>query len=339
MSELHVLKDLDSYRRILGVVKGRRVVEYGVGTGALTKLLLEAGAEWVYGYEIVPGICEAVDPRFTLQNADYTRYAWNAHLGTCVVANPAYSTLPYLIENVLPCVFDAILMVPPSYLEQMRAMGFALAFTLEGDAFEPVAKGLHHVMIRGFGEAVRFTDLHREVLRLGTSKIKDRVAELSAILPNVSLCAIGGFPVRQQDDRFYWCDTRLTVERLRENLMEALGLSAVMTYTNKNRRSLYDLGEICTGRDETWAYHWVTLTLVISGFSPQVQLSFARDTRFKLGWAVTKEFSPSTLEVFTATATLKDWLKYTAKHSDGSFDLPTRAAMLRANMLLKGLLP
>ena len=116
-------------------------------------------------------------------------------------------------------------------------------------------------------------------------------------------------------------------------------MSAVLTYANKKKHSLDALGQICVNRNETWAYHWISATFVFAGHSPAVHLAFAHDTRFKLGWAVEKEYTGRLWGVFTASGPLSAWLKFTSRKDDMSFDAATRKAMAESYDLLKGILP
>ena len=344
-TQFHVLTNTSEYAQLLTRrVREREIIELGVGTGVLTRLLLDAGAKHVLGWEILPDVCGVKEsPRFTLFPLDYTKMEddFQRRHGKCLVANPAYDTLPFIVEKVLPHTPDAILMIPERALPEFEALGFLIAFKLTGDDFEPKATGTHIVIIRGFEEnADQFVDLTHEVGKLRSSTIPERIEELSKRLPSVGLCAVGGFPITNPDGQgARWCGKFVISQTFRDHFLDALGLSAVLTYTNKKGHSLEALGRICADRNETWAYHWVTVTLVFSRFSPAVHLAFARDTRFKLGWAVEKEYTGKLFGVWTASGTVSDWLKYTAKWNDMSFDAQTREAMSEAYDLIRGILP
>ena len=68
MPELHMLRDVGPHRAWLSGtdLAGRGVVEFGVGTGVLTRLILERNPARVVGYEIDPDLCRLADPRFEL---------------------------------------------------------------------------------------------------------------------------------------------------------------------------------------------------------------------------------------------------------------------------------
>lgn len=334
--EQHMLKETSQYRAELGdMVNGRNVLEFGCSTGVLTQLLLDAGARKVLGYEINPTLCKVTDPRFELHIADYTtNHDWHSD-GYCLVANAAYSTLDYIIEHVLPFIYDAILMVPSSRVAEFSKRDFRKMFGLGGDAFDPPAEGDHYVMVRGFPP--RFVDLHHVCGSVVDSfVIPERVRQIANRLPNAAICGIGGIPVKLLDGVLHWCGKPITANVLCEHIVDALGLSAVLTYTNKRNRLLEQLGQLCAERNETWAYHCFTLTMVLANQPPEVQLAFARDGRFKLGWTVEKHYTGN---VFMASAGLHEWLKFTSKWNDNSFDEYTRAAMYACHNVLKDVLP
>lgn len=334
--EQHMLKETSQYRAELGdMVNGRNVLELGCGTGVLTQLLLDAGARKVVGYELDPSPCQVNDPRFELRIADYTTTLDLPSNDFCLVANPAYSTLDVIIANRLPWIYDAILMVPGSRVSEFKDLGFRKMFGLGGDAFDPPAEGEHYVMARGFPP--RFVDLHHMCgMVVDSDVIPERVRQIAERLPSAAICAIGGIPVKLMDGVLHWCGKPITANVLSEHIVDALGLSAVLTYTNKRNRSLNSLGYMCVDKDETWAYHWFTLTMVLANQPPEVQLAFARDGRFRLGWTIEKQYTGS---VFIASAGLHEWIKFTSKWNDNSFDEATRSAMHSCFNVLRDVLP
>lgn len=187
----------------------------------------------------------------------------------------------------------------------------------------------------------KFIDLNYELSCLKSENIVDRIWELGELLPPVTICAVGGFPFIRRPATYdlLWCGNKVSTERLKDSLQQALGLSAVLTYANKNNLSLDNLGKICVDRNETWAYHWLNITMVFANQSPAVHLSFARDTRFKLGWAVEKQYTGHLFGTWMATASIKDWLRFTSHKDDLSFDQETREAMRSSYGLLKEILP
>jgi SAM-dependent methyltransferase len=197
-----MLQNTDAYRRLLGIVRGRNVLELGVGTGMLTKLLLDAGAARVLGYEIDPALAARAAAlighgdrlgRLEIVRGDYTdpeelrtgrlREAVFATSPWCLVANPAYSTLDYIQKEILPGFDDAVLMVPERLASSsvMAEHGFQEAFVLDGADFDPPATGKHVVLRSGFAER-HFRDLHAEMGRLRPGAIEsERLAELDEV--------------------------------------------------------------------------------------------------------------------------------------------------------------
>lgn len=338
-TEQHILINTTQYKQALeNIIDGRKVLEFGVGTGTLTQLLLEAGASQIIGYEFQEGLCQIEHERFALHVVDYTKCrinkSYNDRTDFCLVTNPAYSTLDYIQKNILPSMHNAILMIPSRCVEEFKELGFRELFSLDGNSFDPPAEGTHHIMLRGF--LPRFVDLYFEVSKATSQTISERVNEISAILPEVALCGFGGIPFKMIDNQLHWSGNPINCRVLQNNIIDGIGLSAILTYANKKNKSLQELGEICTERKETWAYHWMTATMVFASQAPEVQLSFARDGRFCLGWTIEKNY---TGKLFTASASLHDWLKFSSKRDDLSFDEPTRKAMNSCFNILESILP
>jgi hypothetical protein len=179
-------------------------------------------------------------------------------------------------------------------------------------------------------------DLHDKCSCLRNSAPEKRVYELSSILPHVSVVAIGGFPIKLVDGALTWCGSPATAGDLKYRIVDALGLSAVLTYTNKSEMSLQELGYLCLGKKHLWGAHWINVTLAFARYSLAVQMAFACDRRFYLSWPIEKEITGL---VFTATGGLKEWGDYLAHRDDKSFDSATREAMTEAFSQLKELLP
>ena len=66
----------------------------------------------------------------------------------------------------------------------------------------------------------------------------DVVEEISKILPKVALCGFGGIPFKMIDNVLYWCDNILKANIIQNHIFDALGLSAILTYTNKKNKTL-----------------------------------------------------------------------------------------------------
>lgn len=183
-----------------------------------------------------------------------------------------------------------------------------------------------------------FADLHFECNCLADGTLENRVLELSRRLPTASITALGGFPFEKHRDKvFIWNGQNFSsAQDVRKVILKALGQSAILTYTNPKHRFLDSLGEMCLEKKHLWGLHWINMSITLAGHAPEVELAFARDTRFMLSWPIRS--NPSGI-VFTATAGLKEWLKYVEHRNDMSFDAATRKAMSDCHELLKEILP
>lgn len=180
-----------------------------------------------------------------------------------------------------------------------------------------------------------FTDLNHFCSTLSSQGVDARLTELVKLLPDTAIYAVGGFPIMFDGVQLTWLGNPL--HEIKANVKKALGVSAALTYVNPKNKSLDELGQICLDKDHTWAYHWISVSMVLSNYPQIVEMSFARDTRFKMSWPV--ELLP-TGRVFGVTASIRDWLKYTSHEEDLSFDGPTRSAMIQCrNNLKRDILP
>lgn len=150
------------------------------------------------------------------------------------------------------------------------------------------------------------------------------------------MSAFAGIPFIKLEKDLCWNGQILNEVLIKNAIISAIGASAVLTFTNKNNRTLDYLGQLCLDKNELWAYHWINCTFVFSGFDSNVELSFARDTRFKLSWPIEKVH---TGKVFAATGSLKDFIKYESHKNDPSFDNSTREAMKNIGLVLSDILP
>jgi hypothetical protein len=174
-----------------------------------------------------------------------------------------------------------------------------------------------------------FTDLNHFCSTLSSQGVDARLTELAAQLPD-SIYAVGGFPITFDGVQLTWLGNPLP--EIKNNIKRALGVSAALTYVNPKSKTLDELGQVCLDKNHTWAYHWISVSIVLSNYPSIVELSFARDTRFKMSWPV--ESNP-TGRIFGVTASIKDWLDYTKHEEDLSFDAPTRSAMIQCRKMLK----
>lgn len=184
----------------------------------------------------------------------------------------------------------------------------------------------------------KYIDLHYELSRLIENKsVSRRLEELSENIPRVSICAVGGFPIRKASEIvqstntpvYLWMDK--SVRYIKTMIIRSLGVSGLLTFTNKSNLTMDELGQKCLELNHTWAFRWVNFTLAFAKFPLKVQLAFARDSRFYLGWT---EEPNNSQAVFTVTGSLKDWKSYISHRTDASFDSDTRRAMREASIIL-----
>lgn len=150
----HFLKDTSQYKALLESLnlKDRCVVEVGIGHGELTKLILDAGAKSVTGFEVDASLWSEVwgDDRVTVRLQDFrdfNNYKW--FQDCALICNPPYDLLPQIFELISNArISDVILMIPDESI--VENMGYAIEFVLTGDAFEPPSKGKHYVVRKGF---------------------------------------------------------------------------------------------------------------------------------------------------------------------------------------------
>lgn len=183
---------------------------------------------------------------------------------------------------------------------------------------------------------MKLVDLEWEIAALDHGSLSDRADQLSINLPSVSLTAVGGFPFQLRDDTFQWCGTSVNELSLKLNILKSVGTSALLTYVNKSEKTIEELGSLCLEKNHLWAYNWIMISITFARQPPQVEMAFARDSRFFMSWIV--ELT-SIGKVFTATGSIKDWLRYVSHYDDKSFDVATRKAMIEAFELIKELLP
>lgn len=147
--EQHMLRDTSAHATLLARLdlKGRTIVEFGAGTGVLTKLILDAGVGRVDAYEIEPDLCRLSHPNLLLLEKDAREaiHTW----GSGVISNPPYDLLEFIRSWVEKYgVADVILLIP----EKARDLylDYVVEATLPGTAFEPVSKGNHLLIRKGF---------------------------------------------------------------------------------------------------------------------------------------------------------------------------------------------
>ena len=171
-----------------------------------------------------------------------------------------------------------------------------------------------------------FLDLNRSVTEtIGLGSLIDRHEG------TVSIVALGGFPIEGDSPHYSWCGSPCTVETLREHVLKGWGLSGVLTYMNPKGRSLESLGQMCQSKGHNWALKWLNVSLFFCDASPEVELAFARDTRFFLSWISGNAGTP-----FVATGSFSSWMKFASTENIESGDFPPSVceAMRKAKALV-----
>ncbi|MBP6945201.1 hypothetical protein KBD61_00735 [Patescibacteria group bacterium] len=154
MNEFHELTKTEEYGTLLERCKLDNFVitEIGVGTGALTKMILKNNPKQVIGFEIVSDLCSLQDSRFTLhiqdiKEADLSYLACNGPHG--LISNPPYSLIPDIskwVSSSQAAWHDVILMVRPKHLALFP--DFTTEFILDRFAFTPNPNCDEHIVIR-----------------------------------------------------------------------------------------------------------------------------------------------------------------------------------------------
>ena len=147
-------------------------------------------------------------------------------------------------------------------------------------------------------------------------EVTSRWQETGELTRGVFVTAFGGKPLS-------------SMEEAREAFCLAMGESALLTYMNPLGRTRAEMSEKILRMGHDWAGNWINVTLTFFQYPAQVQTSFARDRRFWLSW------SEVTNQVWSATASVKDWRRYTGHSDDKSFEKETRRAMRDARALLR----
>jgi 16S rRNA A1518/A1519 N6-dimethyltransferase RsmA/KsgA/DIM1 with predicted DNA glycosylase/AP lyase activity len=148
----HFLTQTDGYAALLASlpIRGRRVVEFGVGNGELTTLILAQEPAAVIGYEIDPTLDTPVHPVLTVHHEDLTAadLSW-LRPADAVIANPPYALLDVILGHIGRVgIRDVVLMMPEGRAGALP--GGRVRLRLDGAAFSPPSTGTHLVVVAGF---------------------------------------------------------------------------------------------------------------------------------------------------------------------------------------------
>lgn len=140
-------------------------------------------------------------------------------------------------------------------------------------------------------------------------------------LPKISLYAIGGFPITIRNNEVYLLDKFINKEIIIKNINKGLGLSGMMTYSNKSNFSLEEMGKKCKELEHFWGYNFISLSFLFVNLDKEVELSFLRNNTFYESWIIGKN------NIYGMTGTIKNFKKFISNKNDKSFDIKTREIM------------
>lgn len=132
----------------------------------------------------------------------------------------------------------------------------------------------------------------------------------------------GGFPINEIDGCYYWLNNKLSPDLLKSHVIEALGLSGILTFANKSNLDNKVLGEKCLELDHNWGLNWITIGVVFVGYDHSVEKAFLRNKTFYESW-----IANSDAPIYVMNGSLKDFKKFVGNKNDTSFDPHTREAM------------
>ena len=151
-------------------------------------------------------------------------------------------------------------------------------------------------------------------------------------LPDIAIVAVGGLPILSCQGNYSLCGTPIDIDSLRAQLLQGLGLGAVLTYKNPNQKSLSELGQLCLSKHHLWTAHVLSLSLVFHQAPIALRNAFAFDRQFHLSWVESEiDSSPCT---FTATASLRQWHRMMKYAEDPAFSMPQRQWFAKVQSLL-----
>jgi 16S rRNA A1518/A1519 N6-dimethyltransferase RsmA/KsgA/DIM1 with predicted DNA glycosylase/AP lyase activity len=154
-NEQHFLTNLTPYRNLLSSLNlsSFTILEFGIGHGEITQLILDQNPKKVIGFEIDPLLPQITHPLLEIHGGDFTEcnFEFLRHGGPYgIISNPPYSTLPFIKEHIMDRynIHDFILMMSDKYLELFPDTIPLLTFP--GSAFTPPTSVPHRVYGKGF---------------------------------------------------------------------------------------------------------------------------------------------------------------------------------------------
>lgn len=153
----HMLKNREDFSIELQDLNldGLTVVELGVGTGELTKIISDRKPKKIIGYEIDPNIVpEELATAIELHIDDFTRCNLDIFKdpSVCLITNPPYNQLKFIKDQIIDKynIKNVQIMAPAS--ERSMFEEFNVIGEMDGSVFLPPSDGKHLILRKGFHE-------------------------------------------------------------------------------------------------------------------------------------------------------------------------------------------
>lgn len=157
----HMIRDMTDYERLLGSldIRSRTVVEFGVGTGLLTRAILAQSPAKVIGYEIDPSLVPgdlAGHPSLDLRMKDFTNENFGFLDGTsyAFISNPPYSELAFIRDLIDRHPPEILVMMVSAKKKDIYFPDDEVALNFSPDDFAPPTRGGHVVILRAMAPPI-----------------------------------------------------------------------------------------------------------------------------------------------------------------------------------------
>lgn len=136
--------------------------------------------------------------------------------------------------------------------------------------------------------------------------------------------AFGGVPFKRpaEGGPVEFVGREVSEDLIRSLVVDGLGASAVLTYENRSDLPIGALGRKCLEKKHTWAYKWITISVLFVGYGPDVEKAFLRDSNFYESWTI-----GTNAGTFGMSGSISAFKKFASNAEDTSFDVDTRKAM------------
>lgn len=155
MFDQHMIRDMTSYERLLRSldIRGRTVVEFGVGTGLLTRAIMAQSPAGIVGYEIDPSLVPGDllgDQRLDLRMKDFTSEDFSFLAGSryAFISNPPYSELAFIRDLIDRHPPEILVMMISEKKKEIFFPEEKVALRFRPDDFAPPTRGGHVVVVR-----------------------------------------------------------------------------------------------------------------------------------------------------------------------------------------------